>query len=99
MVAVYAIFTIVGAVAIVGWIALGLASSAWQDKEHLDPETRFGERGRTVVAAVLGLGLAGMSASYGGWNAGLALVAALAGAGIGVASSRFLGSESDGESV
>ena len=35
---------------------------------------------RHALLAVLGFGLAGMSASFGGWPAGLAVVAGLAGA-------------------
>ena len=40
---------------------------------------------RHVLLAVLGFGLAGMSASFGGWPAGLAVVAGLGGAALLVA--------------
>lgn len=40
---------------------------------------------RHALLAVLGFGLAGMSASFGGWPAGLAIVAGLGGAGLLVA--------------
>jgi hypothetical protein len=40
---------------------------------------------RHVLLAVLGFGMAGMSASFGGWPAGLAVVAGLGGAALLVA--------------
>ncbi len=40
---------------------------------------------RHVLLAVLGFGLAGMSASFGGWPAGLAVVAGLGGGALLVA--------------
>lgn len=95
MVAVYAICTVLGVVALLGWVTLGIAAAAWDGKEHLDPEGRFGETGRTVVSAVLGIGLGGMSASFAGWSTGLAAVGAVAGAVIAVVVSRYLGVEED----
>lgn len=95
MVAVYAICTVLGVVAVLGWVTLGIASSAWNGKKHLDPEDRFGELGRTVVSAVLGFGLGGMSASFAGWNIGLAVLGAAAGAVIAVVVGRYLGVEED----
>ncbi len=95
MIAIYAICTILGVVALVGWVALGMAASAGEAKDRLDPEIRFGERGRMVVAAVLGFGFAGMSASFAGWNSGVTMVAALAGGGIAVLAARYLGVEED----
>lgn len=97
MVAVYAVCTILGIVGIVGWITLGMAASALDNKPHLDPEVRFGETGRFVVAGVAGLGLAGMSASFAGWNTGLALLGAIAGAAAAVLSARYLGFEDDSD--
>lgn len=97
MVAVYAVCTILGVVGIVGWIALGMAASAAEDKPHLDPELRFGSTGQYTVAAVAGFGLAGMSASFAGWNAAAAVVGAFAGAALGVMSARYLGFEDDSD--
>ena len=95
MVPVYAISTVLGVLGIIGWITAGMAASAVAGKDYLDPEVKFGFAGRAVVAAVAGFGLAGMSASFGGWNAGLAFVAAVAGALLGIASARYLGVEED----
>lgn len=97
MVAVYAVCTVLGVIGIIGWITLGMASSAWEGKSHLDPEERFGSAGQFVVAGVAGFGLAGMSASFAGWNAGLALVGAVAGAAFAVVSARYLGFEEDSD--
>ena len=91
----YAVCTVLGVVGIFGWLTLGMAASAWEGKDHLDPETRFGARGRYLVAAVAGFGLGGMSASFGGWNTVLALLAAVAGGAAGVASAYYLGVEED----
>ena len=74
-----------------------MAATAWEGKDHLDPERRFGARGRDVVAATLGFGLGGMSASFGGWNTGLAVVGAVAGGVIAVLVGRYLGVEDDAD--
>ena len=97
MVALYAICTVVGVVALLTWITLGIAASAGDDRRYLDPELRFGEQGRAAVAAVLGFGLGGMSASFAGWGTALALLGALAGAVAAVLIGRYLGVEKDGD--
>jgi hypothetical protein len=97
VVALYAICTVLGVVALLTWITLGIAASAGDDRRYLDPELRFGERGRVVVAAVLGFGLAGMSASFAGWGNGLALLGAISGAIAAVLVGRYLGVEEDGD--
>ena len=97
LVAIYAVSTVLGALAVAGWVSLGIAANAWHGREDLDPETRWGRTGRMTVAATLGFGLGGMSASFAGWNSFLAFAAALSGAAIGVASAHFLGVESDGD--
>ena len=96
MVALYAICTVLGVIALLAWIILGIAASAGADRSYLDPELRFGERGRAIVSGFLGFGLGGMSASFAGWNTVLALVAALLGAVGAVLIGRYLGVEEDG---
>ncbi|MCP4967796.1 MAG: hypothetical protein GY926_21500 [bacterium] len=95
MIAIYAVCIVLGVIGILGWLVLGLLSSSLDDKEHLEPEERFGSVGRSVIAGVAGFGLAGMSASFGGWNDGLAVVVALAGAGAAVVVAGYLGVEED----
>ncbi len=97
MVPLYAISTVLGVVALLAWITLGIAASAGDDRRYLDPELRFGERGRGAVAGVLGFGLGGMSASFAGWNTALAVIAAVVGAAAAVAIGRYLGVEEDGD--
>jgi hypothetical protein len=52
------------------------------------------DSGRALVAGVLGFGLGGMSASFGGWNPGLALAGAFGGSLLMILAARFLGTES-----
>ena len=99
MVAIYAICTVLGVVALLAWITLGIAAGAGDDRRYLDPELRFGERGRAAVAAVLGFGLGGMSASFAGWASGLALIGAIIGAVAAVVVGRYLGVEEDGDTA
>ncbi|MGQ0849159.1 MAG: hypothetical protein ACT4OP_08600 [Actinomycetota bacterium] len=82
MVKVYAVVLALGVIALITWIfAAAFASNAHQ--EHLDPETRFGVKGRRVVAGLVGFGMAGMSAEFSprGITWPWALVLALLGAG------------------
>lgn len=99
MVALYAICTVLGVIALLAWITLGIAASPGEDRKYLDPELRFGERGRASVSALLGFGLGGMSASFAGWSAALALVGAIAGALVAVLVGRYLGVEEGGDPV
>jgi uncharacterized membrane protein AbrB (regulator of aidB expression) len=83
MVPVYAVALIVGFLLLVAWI-VGVAIGAWVEGwEFADPERRLGAKGRFTVAGVVGFGMAGMSASFGGWPPALAFVGAVAG-GIGM---------------
>lgn len=81
MVKVYAVVLVVGIVALLGWI-MARAFAVNIERPSLDPEQRFGVPGRRVVAAMVGFGMAGMSAEFSprdiAWP--LALVLAVAGA-------------------
>lgn len=69
-----------------GWVAAVAVSEMVAGWSHLDPERRFGRRGRLVVAGLAGFGLGGMSASYAGWPLAAAFGAAIGAAvGVGVA--------------
>lgn len=64
MVKVYAIALALGALALIAWIfATYLAGNvgAWS---RVNPEGRFGKRGRMIVAGLVGFGMAGMSAEF-----------------------------------
>ena len=82
---VYGIALAAGVVALLVWTVAVFAAGSVHGWESFDLERRFGANGRRVVAAVLGFGMAGLSASYAGWNAGLAGLAASAGAVVAVA--------------
>ncbi|GMQ84511.1 MAG: hypothetical protein BMS9Abin07_0075 [Acidimicrobiia bacterium] len=79
MVWIYATTLALGFLALLVWIG-SVAVAAWVDGwEFADPEQRFGEKGRLLVAAAVGFGMAGMSATFAGWSPVLATAAALVG--------------------
>ena len=84
MVKIYAIVLAVGVVALIAWIFLVYIAGNSASFARFDPETRFGTRGRAIVAAMVGFGMAGLSAEFSprdlAWP--VALVLALAGAGV-----------------
>jgi len=91
MVPVYAIAPFVGVLVLLAWI-VGVAVGTWVDGwEGVDPEARFGGVGRSTVAGVAGFGIAGMSASFGGWPSVPAFLGVVAGAAAMVAVARALG--------
>jgi hypothetical protein len=91
MVPVYAIALFVGFLLLLVWI-VGVGIGTWVEGwEFADPEHRFGFVGRSIVAGLVGFGMAGMSASFGGWPPALAVVGAIAGAAAMVAVARVFG--------
>ncbi len=80
MTPVYAVALLVGAVALIAWIISTAIASSVEGWGWLDPEGRLGRRGRMAVAALFGFGMAGLSATFGGWPAWAAAGAAAAGA-------------------
>jgi uncharacterized membrane protein AbrB (regulator of aidB expression) len=91
MVPVYAIALFVGFLLLLVWI-VGVGIGTWVEGwEFADPERRFGFVGRSIVAGLVGFGMAGMSASFGGWPPVLAVLGAIAGAAAMVAVARVFG--------
>lgn len=80
MTALYSVALVVGALAFLVWVAATAVANTVAGWEGIDPEARFGMIGRSVVAGIVGFGMAGMSASFGGWTSVLAFLAAVAGA-------------------
>ena len=80
---VFALALGLGFVAMLGWIAASAVAASVDGWEKVDPDARFGLVGRRVVAAVLGFGMAGLSAAYAGQPMALATLAAVAGAALG----------------
>jgi hypothetical protein len=78
--AVFAIVLVVGLCGLISWIAAVAIAENVAGWERVDPERRFGATGRRIVAATVGFGMAGISASFAGWpwwgTAGAAVVGA-----------------------
>ena len=89
VVVVYGIAVVVGSLALVAWIVADAFADAPDDSRR-GPSQRYGESGQSLVTAVLGFGLGGMSASFAGWHAVLALTAAIAGGVALAAGTRLL---------
>lgn len=88
MVWLYAIALAAGFLMLLVWI-VGVALAAWVDGwEFADPDRRFGATGRAVIATAIGFGMAGMSATFAGWHAIVAILAAFVGAAALVAVGR-----------
>lgn len=85
MVKVYAVVLITGIALLLGWI-IARAFAVNIQRPSFDPEQRFGLLGRRVVAALVGLGMGGMSAEFSplGIPWPLALALALLGGGAAV---------------
>lgn len=105
MTALYAVVLVVAIVALVLWLiaavvassdeaSSGVASSN-EGRSALDPEVRFGRTGRVGIAAAVGFGMGGMSATFAGWEALPALAAAVAAAVLGAVIGHFLGPTED----
>jgi hypothetical protein len=84
MTAVYAIVLVLGFVGLLVWIARSAVADTVEGWERVDPEVRFGVRGRLTVAGTFGFGLAGMSATFAGWPVAGALAAAIGGVAFAV---------------
>ncbi len=79
MTVVYATTLLLGVLALMIWmIVTALAGNLGRDA--MDPDRRFGKRGRSIVAGALAFGLGGLSATFAGWSAGLAIMASVAAA-------------------
>ena len=94
MIPIYAVTLLVGSLMALAWV-VGVAIGTWVDGwEFVDPERRFGVFGRTLVAGSIGFGMAGMSASFGGWPPILAFCGAGFGALAMVLVARHFGPDS-----
>lgn len=91
MTAVYAVALIVGILATIAWVASVAVAESVPGWKHVDPDHRFGARGRMLVGGLSGFGLAGMSASFAGWPSVAAFAGAIAGATGVAAIARRLG--------
>lgn len=95
MTAIYAIVLTAGFIGLVAWIVAVALSASVEGKSGLDPETRFGGRGRMAIAAAVGFGMGGMSATFAGWAVLPSLVAAVGAGVLAVAIARYFGPTTD----
>ncbi len=82
---------LVGFVMLLAWVAAATVAGSVEGHEHQDPERYLGVVGRSVMAAFLGFGMAGLSSLYAGWPVPLVVVASLGGAGALVGVGVWLG--------
>jgi len=96
MTTVFAVVLAIGLILLVAWIVLVAVSAMVDGAARVDPDRWAGVPGRVIVAYLVGFGMAGMSAAFGGWSDLAAIAAAVVGglalAGIAV----WLGPGTDG---
>ena len=79
MTAVFAGVLVIGLLLLVAWIILTAVSGMVDGAARFDPDRWAGRASRVIVAYLVGFGMAGMSAAFGGWED----LAAIAAAGVG----------------
>lgn len=79
MTALFGIPLLFGLTLLLVWLAATAVAGTVEGWQHVDPEHRFGRRGRFALAGLIGFGMAGLSALYAGWPELLAIGAGLAG--------------------
>ena len=99
MTAVYAISLVSGVLLLLAWVAAVAVAETVTGWDHVDPDRRFGRRGRLAVAGLTGFGLGGMSATFGGWPVAAALAGATGGAVLVGAAARYLAGGTDIEAA
>ena len=80
MTALFGVALMIGIIMLLLWIAGTSIAANVQGREQLDPERRFGVVGRSVMAAFLGFGMAGMSSLYAGWPVPMVIFSSVLGA-------------------
>ena len=85
----------VGFVLLLAWVAAVAVAETVDGWAGIDPDRRFGRRGRMLVGALNGFGIAGMSATFGGWPSIAALAGAAAGGLAIAAAAAFLHQEEE----
>ncbi len=99
MTAVYAIALVSGVLSLLVWVASVAVAEMVAGWDHVDPDRRFGRRGRLTVAGLAGFGLGGMSATFAGWPAAAALAGAVGGAVLVGAAAFYLAGDRDVEAA
>ena len=73
------------------WLVMIAIAGMVDGWEHVDPELRWGFKGRSVIAALIGFGMAGISVLYTTLPDFVSLLGALGGAAALVAVARYFG--------
>jgi hypothetical protein len=93
--ALFGIPLLIGFVLMLIWVSATAVAATVDGWESVDPDLRFGQAGRFVLAGMIGFGMAGISALYGGWPHLLAVGAGVAGAAGLIGVSVWLGPETE----
>jgi len=89
--ALYAMVLATGVIGLVAWVIAASLAASVDGRSDLDPEIRFGSTGRMMIAAAVGFGMGGMSATFAGWDLVPSLLGAAAGGLLAAAIARYLG--------
>jgi hypothetical protein len=87
----YGLVLLVGLVLAGVWLVMIAIAGQVEGWAHVDPEIRWGVRGRSVISGLIGFGMAGISVLYTQLPDLFALVGGLVGAVALIAVSRFFG--------
>ncbi|KAA3639768.1 MAG: hypothetical protein DWP92_04190 [Armatimonadetes bacterium] len=79
MTAFYGIILLIGVSLMLAWLVLTAIASSVEGWGRVDPERRWGVRGRCTVAGLLGFGMAGISVLYTTAPEALSIAAAVVG--------------------
>lgn len=79
MTALYGIILLVGFALMLAWLVLTAIASSVEGWGRVDPELRWGATGRSVVAGLIGFGMAGISVLYTTAPEALSIAAAVVG--------------------
>ncbi|MBT8212235.1 MAG: hypothetical protein KJN71_03715 [Acidimicrobiia bacterium] len=80
MTALFALSLSLGIVALLAWIVMAALASNLEGWDWLHPDNGLGATGKAVIAAMVGFGMAGISADFAGWATLVGVGAAVAGA-------------------
>jgi len=87
----YGLILLLGATLAGVWLVMVALSGSVDGWEHVNPELTWGERGRFVVAGLIGFGMAGISMLYTTWPEFLSVVGGIVGAAVLIVVSRYFG--------
>lgn len=87
----YGVTLLVGLLLAGAWLVMIAIAGMVDGWGHVDPESRWGSTGRSIIAGLIGFGMTGISVLYTTLPEALSLVAAVVGGAALIAVSRFFG--------